>query len=81
MLKSTGIVRAVDELCRIVIPSEVRRTLGIDIKDGLEFYIDGERIMLKKYMPACVFCGNADQTSYFKGKMICGNCTSEIMSA
>ena len=54
-MKSTGIVRKVDELGRVVIPIELRRTLGIGEKDALEIYVDGERIMLKKYEPACVF--------------------------
>jgi transcriptional pleiotropic regulator of transition state genes len=78
MMKSTGIVRKVDELGRVVIPIELRRTLGIGIKDALEIYVDGERIMLKKYEPACIFCGNADRVTYFKGKMICHTCLSEL---
>ena len=56
-MKATGIVRKVDELGRIVLPIELRRTLNIEIKDPLEIYVDGESIMLKKYQPACVFCG------------------------
>lgn len=68
MMKSTGIVRKVDELGRVVIPIELRRTLGIGEKDALEIYVDGERIMLKKYEPACIFCGNAENVTYFKGK-------------
>jgi transcriptional pleiotropic regulator of transition state genes len=78
MLKSTGIVRKVDELGRVVIPIELRRTLGIGEKDALEIYVDGERIMLKKYEPACIFCGNADNVSYFKGKIICHICLAEM---
>lgn len=54
-MKSTGIVRKVDELGRVVIPIELRRTLGIDEKDALEIYVDNERIVLKKYEPACIF--------------------------
>jgi transcriptional pleiotropic regulator of transition state genes len=78
MMKSTGIVRKVDELGRVVIPIELRRTLGIGEKDSLEIYVDGERIILKKYEPACVFCGNADQVTHFKGKIVCGTCVSEM---
>ncbi len=78
MLKSTGIVRKVDELGRVVIPIELRRTLGIGEKDALEIYVDGERIMLKKYEPACIFCGNADNVIYFKGKIVCNECVSEM---
>lgn len=74
MIKSTGIVRKVDELGRVVIPIELRRTLGIDQKDALEIYVDQERIILKKYEPACVFCGNAENVRNFKGKNVCENC-------
>jgi len=59
-VKSTGIVRKVDELGRVVIPIELRRTLGIDIKDPVEIYVDGENIILKKYQPSCIFCDKAD---------------------
>lgn len=78
MMKSTGIVRKVDELGRVVIPIELRRTLGIAEKDALEIYVDGERIILKKYEPACIFCGNADKVSHFKGKIVCHDCLSEM---
>ena len=54
-MKSTGIVRRVDELGRIVLPIELRRTLNIAEKDSLEIYVDGSSIMLKKYQPACIF--------------------------
>ncbi len=80
MMKSTGIVRKVDELGRVVIPIELRRTLGISEKDALEIYVDGERIMLKKYEPACIFCGNADRVSYFKGKIVCNTCLKELQT-
>lgn len=78
MMKSTGIVRKVDELGRVVIPIELRRTLGIGEKDALEIYVDGERIILKKYEPACIFCGNADKVVHYKGKVVCGECISEM---
>lgn len=78
MMKSTGIVRKVDELGRVVIPIELRRTLGIAEKDALEIYVDGERIILKKYEPACIFCGNADKVSHFKGKIVCQECLTEL---
>lgn len=79
MMKSTGIVRKVDELGRVVIPIELRRTLGIGEKDALEIYVDGERIMLKKYEPACIFTGNADELIYFRGKMISKECVKELI--
>jgi len=73
-LKSTGIVRKVDELGRVVIPIELRRTLGIDEKDALEIYVDNEKIILKKYEPACVFCGDAADVQHYRGKLVCRNC-------
>lgn len=77
-MKSTGIVRRVDELGRVVIPIELRRTLEIAEKDALEIYVDGEQIILKKYQPACIFCGNAKEVRNFKGKNICKTCLEEI---
>ncbi|HEX6971267.1 MAG TPA: AbrB/MazE/SpoVT family DNA-binding domain-containing protein [Limnochordia bacterium] len=73
-LKSTGIVRKVDELGRVVIPIELRRTLQIAEKDALEIYVDGEKIVLKKYEPACIFCGNAEGVRNFRDKNICQDC-------
>lgn len=78
MVKSTGIVRKIDELGRIVIPIELRRTLDIGIKDSLEIYVEDDQIILKKYMPACAFCSNASGITVFKGKNICSECLSEL---
>ena len=69
-MKSTGIVRKVDELGRVVIPIELRRNLDIEVKDALEIFVDGEHIILKKYAPACIFCGQAKDVVSFKGKNI-----------
>lgn len=77
-MKSTGVVRRVDELGRIVIPIELRRTLDIAEKDALEIYVDGEQIILKKYEPACIFCGDARDVINYKGKNICKKCLEEI---
>lgn len=77
-MKSTGIVRKVDELGRIVIPIELRRNLGIDIKDGLEIFVEGDRIILKKYAPSCIFCGEAKDVETYKGKNICPRCFEEL---
>ena len=77
-LKSTGIVRRVDELGRVVIPIELRRTLGIKIKDALVIYVDGERIVLKKYEPACIFCGSADGVKQFSGRIVCQDCINKM---
>lgn len=73
-MKSTGIVRKVDELGRIVLPIELRRTLGIEEKDRIEIFVDGESIILRKYQPACIFCDNAKDIINYKGKNICLDC-------
>lgn len=73
-MKSTGIVRKVDELGRIVLPIELRRTLGIGEKDRIEIFVDGESIILRKYQPACIFCDNAKDIINYKGKNICPDC-------
>jgi len=77
-MKSTGIVRKVDELGRVVIPIEIRRTLDIDVKDSLEIYTDESSIILKKYESNCIFCGNTKELTVFKGKNICGNCLKQL---
>lgn len=77
-MKTTGIVRKTDELGRVVIPMELRRTLGINERDGLEIFVEGDRIILRKYEPACIFCGSADGVTSFKGKNICKSCLSEM---
>ena len=73
-MKSTGIVRKVDELGRIVLPIELRRTLGIEEKDRIEIFVDGDSIILRKYQPACIFCDNAKDIINYKGKNICPDC-------
>ena len=77
-LKSTGIVRKVDELGRIVLPIELRRTLDIAEKDSLDIYVDGSQIILKKYEPSCIFCGDARNVVNYKGKNICTSCLNEM---
>ncbi|MBR5218481.1 MAG: AbrB/MazE/SpoVT family DNA-binding domain-containing protein [Clostridia bacterium] len=77
-MKSTGIVRRVDELGRVVLPIELRRNLDIAEKDALEIYVDGNMIVLKKYEPACIFCGDAKDVFIFKGKNVCPACAAEL---
>lgn len=69
-MKSTGIVRKVDELGRVVLPIELRRSLNIDVKDSLEIFVDDERVILKKYEPADIFTGTMDDLIDFKGKKV-----------
>ncbi len=77
-MKSTGIVRKVDELGRVVLPIELRRTLDIAEKDSLEIYVDEDMIVLKKYESSCVFCGSAKNIVNYKGKNVCAACIKDI---
>lgn len=77
-MKSTGVVRQLDALGRVVLPIEIRRTLGINVKDMLEIYVNGEEIILKKSATSCVFCGSTEDIMLFKGKLICCACKSEL---
>lgn len=73
-MKSTGIVRKVDELGRIVLPIELRRTLDIAERDELEIYMENDRIILQKYEPTCVFCASSRALASYKGKNVCREC-------
>ena len=77
-MKSTGVVRKVDELGRIVLPIEIRKTMDINVKDPIEIFTDSDQIILKKYHPACVFCNQADNVTYFNGKRVCAECIEKI---
>lgn len=77
-MKATGIVRKVDELGRIVLPIELRRTLGIEVRDPIEIYVDEGKILLKKYAPACIICGESDDLIEYKGKKICRKCIERM---
>ncbi len=75
---STGIVRKIDEVGRVVLPIELRRTMDLQVNDALEIFVEDNVIMLKKYEPACIFCGSAKDVQTFKGKIICGNCRQSL---
>lgn len=77
-MKSTGMVRKIDELGRIVMPAEIRQTLGLQVRDAMEIYIDGDRIVLKKYQPSCIFCTNVEGLVTFGDKRICPQCLSKL---
>ncbi len=77
-MKSTGIVRKIDELGRVVLPIELRRVLSLDKDSSLEIYVDDDTVILKKYQPACIFCGVVDDILKYESRNICKNCRSEI---
>lgn len=77
-MKTTGITRKIDELGRVVLPIELRKQFGIEEKDSLEIYVDGDRIILRKKKDACIFCGKTKDLVAFKDQMVCQNCISEL---
>ena len=76
-MKSTGVVRKIDELGRIVLPSELRRVFGIHEGDELEISVDGERVILQKRQDVCLFCSGTP-TVEFKGRRVCTTCAGEL---
>lgn len=77
-MKSTGIVRRIDELGRIVIPIEIRRNLGLAERDSVELFTEGDRIILQKYQDACLFCDSSEKIISFQGKTICSKCVNDL---
>lgn len=77
-MKSTGIIRKVDDLGRIVLPIELRRTLDIEERDELEIYMENDRIILQKFEPACVFCGSSRGLISYRRKNVCNECIRKM---
>ena len=77
-MKSTGIVRPIDQLGRVVLPKELRESLGISARDSLEIFVDNEKIILKKYAPNCIFCGNDEDMTLYQGKLVCKGCIRKL---
>ena len=79
-MKETGIIRPIDELGRVVLPMELRRTLDLKPKDGVEIFVDKDRIILKKYVPSCIFCGGTGELTVYKDKQVCAACLADLGS-
>ena len=77
-MKSTGIVRKVDDLGRIVLPVELRKILDINERDSLEIFVDGSSIMLQKYEPSCIFCGSYSEVLNYMGRNVCPDCIEKL---
>ena len=77
-MKSTGITRAIDNLGRFVVPKELRDSFQLGEKDQLEIYTEGDRIILQKYMPGCVFCGEIEDVVFFAHKRVCPACLNQL---
>jgi transcriptional pleiotropic regulator of transition state genes len=80
-MRSLGIVRKIDELGRIVLPIETRKRLDISAGDGVEIFVERDRVILKKYEPACIFCGEVDDVVNYSDKKICRRCHEELKKA
>lgn len=78
-MKSTGMIRPVDKMGRVVIPKEIRAKLQItnDV-DSFEIYMDGDKIILKKYRPACIFCNSLTECIDFETYTVCKNCIEKL---
>ena len=79
-MKSTGMVRKLDNLGRIVLPIEMRKSMGIDVKDSIEIFAEGDNIILRRYEAGCVFCGEARDTVMLHGKRVCGQCREQLLA-
>lgn len=77
-MKSTGMIRSVDELGRIVLPKSIRKSLSINDRDELEIFVDGNRIVLQKYEVGCIFCNHAEGLVIFNGKHVCARCQNAL---
>lgn len=77
-MKSTGIVRKVDNLGRIVLPIELRRTMDIAERDELEIYMENDRIILQKFEKACIFCGSSRGLINYRRKNVCQDCVRKM---
>lgn len=77
-MKSSGIVRRIDELGRIVLPIELRRTLDWKERDRVEIFTEGDRVILQKFEPNCCFCGGDKDLKEFQGKCVCGKCIKKL---
>ena len=77
-MKSTGIVRNVDSLGRFVLPTELRNTMNLDIDDPMEFFTDGDKIIIRSYKTGCQFCGSQKSKTYFKDKFVCKSCIEDL---
>ena len=80
-MKSLGTVRKIDELGRIVLPIETRRRLNLEPKDPVEIFVEKDRVVIKKYEPACILCGEMNDIVDFKDRKICKKCLADIQNS
>ena len=78
-MKAIGCVRQIDKLGRMVLPSDIRKSLNlVDGVDAVEFFVEGDSVIIKKYRPSCIFCGSADNTITYKNQIVCEDCINGL---
>ncbi len=77
-MKSTGIVRSLDNMGRLVLPIELRKTLQIKERDPIEIFTEGNTIVLRKYAPCCTFCQSSENLVSFRGQNVCSKCIKKL---
>ena len=77
-MKSTGIVRRIDELGRVVLPVDMRRVLGLEIRDPVAVFVNEDAIIIRKHQPSCIFCGSEKGIELFRNKPLCSECRRQL---
>lgn len=77
-MKTTGIVKKIDQLGRVVVPREIRRSLMLEESDPVEMYLENGAVIIKPYKPNCIICGGADDIVLYKTKKICSDCVEGL---
>lgn len=77
-MKALGIVRTIDKLGRIVLPAELRKSMDYAVDEPLEIFVEDDKVILKKYNPACLFCGSSENTVKYKDKLVCADCAKKL---
>jgi transcriptional pleiotropic regulator of transition state genes len=80
-MKSAGLPRRIDHLGRIVIPAELRRLLGINEGDYIQFSAEDGRVVIEKLEERCTFCGGTSELAEFRSKLVCAGCKADLASA
>lgn len=77
-MRNTGVRKTIDDLGRIVLPKEIRKSLDFEIRSTVELYVDGDSLIITKSKTSCVFCGSNEELVEYKGKSVCSNCINEL---
>ena len=77
-MKSTGIVRNIDELGRLVIPKEIRDEKGFVKNTPVEIFVEDDAVIVKKYVPVCRFCGCGDKLTVYLDQNVCHGCIEKL---